>query len=336
MTVNLCLYHQELGRERSGFMPRKYDYVLRLLVKKLEKLPRETRQFLNRFIDLLYFSRTIREKKNCKKLDSSPLFLEFEINRSDGFTKFYSNPSTTDKLIKFALNEKRMHLEGESQKGNSKDYLRQIWDMSKLDNNSLFILEWALQESNLKSISKYFGGKTPILHEVSVFYSPESVVGESSNWQGSQLFHMDGGGTQCVKLWLLCQEVDIEQGPTVVVSADQSSRLAKKLKYKPGTRIENDETLSSLEELKTFSLIGEKGTWYATDTDRSFHYGSRTTERSSRLVFMFHYVDNNSSYYMPILSRHYKRQLKALPSLAREIAEKNSCSFEAMKNRLLA
>jgi hypothetical protein len=145
---------------------------------------------------------------------------------------------------------------------------------------------------------------------------------------------MDGGGTQCVKLWLLCQDVADEQGPTVVVSAEQSIRLAKKLKYKPGTRIQDDKTLSNLENLDTFALVGQKGTWYATDTDRSFHYGSRTTEKTSRLVMMFHYVDNNSSYYMPLFSKHYRKQIKPLPKIAETVASEQKAFLEPIKYRL--
>jgi hypothetical protein len=37
---------------------------------------------------------------------------------------------------------------------------------------------------------------------------------------------------------------------------------------------------------------------------------------------------------MPILSKHYKKQFKALPTIAREIAEKNSFFYEALKYRL--
>ena len=95
---------------------------------------------------------------------------------------------------------------------------------------------------------------------------------------------MEGGGTQCVKFRLLCQDVKPDQGPTLVISADQSALLAKKLNYKPGTRIESGDDLSNLEELRTFALTGASGSWFATDTDRCFHHGSRTTEESSRLV----------------------------------------------------
>lgn len=313
---------------------RKIDLLLKLLVKKIEKMPRVRRQAFNSLVDTFQPRRILRERLTMRKLLSSGDKESFQIDRKNGFAKFDSDTEITKRMIEFANQTKRRHLSEGTQKGNSKDYLRQIWDLSKLDQDSQFMLEWALGASNLKAISKYFGGKIPLLHEISVFYSPETVLGEKSNWQGSQLFHMDGGGTQCVKLWLLCQDVKPDHGPTVVVSADQSARLAKKLNYKPGTRIQSDDDLSNLEELRTFALTGASGSWFATDTDRSFHYGSRTTEESSRLVIMFHYVDNNSSYYMPILSRHYRRQFKALPSIAREIAEKNPFSYEALKYRL--
>lgn len=317
-------------------MVSRLNLVLRFSVKKLEKLPRSTREIINRFLDLIFIVRTGREKFFLRRLASVPVKATFAIDRKTGFTKFDVANVPTSEMISFALASKKRHLEGDLGKGNSKDYLRQIWDLSQLNDDSSFILEWALNESNIKSISEYFQGKLPILHEVSVFYSPETTASDSINWQGSQLFHMDGGGTQCVKLWLLCQDVNIDQGPTVVVSADQSARLARKLKYKPGTRIEKDETLESLESLQSFALVGSKGAWYATDTDRSFHYGSRTTEKSSRLVIMFHYVDNNSSYYMPILSKHYRRQMKPLPEVAKKIAKKSQISFESLKYRLNA
>ena len=44
-----------------------------------------------------------------------------------------------------------------------------------------------------------------------------------------------------------------------MVSADQSARLARKLTYKLGTRINSDHELSNLERLKTLALAGESG-----------------------------------------------------------------------------
>jgi len=315
-------------------MSKRLSYILKWTVKKLERLPRSRRHLINNSLDIILFSRKFKERKLWRDLVSSCKTDSFVIDRNLGFTKFSSESAPTEKMILVALAAKDNHLKGNLEKGNSKDYLRQIWDLSKLNDDTSFILEWALQDSTLYSVSKYFGGKTPILHDISIFYSPETSQSDIKTWQGSQLFHMDGGGTQCVKLWLLCQDIGVEQGPTVVVSAAQSGKLAKKLKYRPGTRIQNDLTLSGLEPLETFPLVGGKGTWYATDTDRSFHYGSRTTEKSSRLVIMFHYVDNNSSYYMPILSKHYRRQLKGLPEIANTIAMKSKISYNSLRHRL--
>jgi hypothetical protein len=315
-------------------MSKRMTYVVKWAVKKLERLPRSRRHSINRALDFILFSRKFRERKLWRDLSSTPKTGNFIIDRNLGFTKFSSERLATERMISVALAAKERHLKGNLEKGNSKDYLRQIWDLSKLDEDTSFILDWALQDSTLYSVSKYFGGKTPILHEISIFYSPETSQSDNKTWQGSQLFHMDGGGTQCVKLWLLCQDINVEQGPTVVVSAGQSEKLAKRLKYRPGTKIQNDQTLSGLEPLDTFSLVGERGTWYATDTDRSFHYGSRTTEKASRLVFMFHYVDNNSSYYMPILSKHYRQQLKELPAIARKSTSKTNAAYESLKYRI--
>ena len=315
-------------------MSQKFRYIIKRLIKNVERMPRNRRLILNSAIDFFLPIRAYQDRSLRRELDSLRDKESFEIDRAFGFAKLDADKAVTSKLIEFAIHAKDKHLSEGTQKGNSKEYLRQIWDLSKLDEDSLFVLEWALQAPNLKAILKYFGGKIPLLHEISVFYSPETSPDKKGHWQGSQLFHMDGEGTQNVKIWLLCQDVKVEHGPTVVVAANQSAKLAKKLNYKPGDRIDSDDKLSNLERLNTFALTGARGSWFATDTDRSFHYGSRTTKESSRLVFMFHYVDNNSSYCMPILSEHYKKQFKTLPAIAREIAEKNSYSYEALKNRL--
>jgi len=315
-------------------MSQKFRYLIKRLIKNVERMPRKRRLILNSAFDFFLPIRAYRERIVRRELDSLRDKESFEIDREFGFVKLDMDKAVTSKLIEFAIHVKDKHLSEGTQKGNSKEYLRQIWDLSKLDKDSLFVLEWALQAQNLNAILKYFGGKIPLLHEISVFYSPETSPDKKGHWQGSQLFHMDGEGTQNVKIWLLCQDVKEEHGPTVVVAANQSAKLAKKLNYKPGDRIDSDHSLSNLEKLNTFALTGTRGSWFATDTDRSFHYGSRTTQESSRLVFMFHYVDNNSSYCMPILSKHYKRQFKTLPEIAREIAGKNSYSYEALKHRL--
>jgi hypothetical protein len=324
--------------ERKSIVKRKIASLNRILIRKgvkfLEKRPRADRIRLNKVLAWILPIRAIIENAQVRRLNKSSSEPLFELERSKGFCKFKNDERFTNMLVAFAQSAKERHLRGSKSKNNSKDYLRQIWNLSEIDKDSFFILEWAVQANVLKSVSHYFEGKYPLLHEISVFYSPETEVDKLEKWQGSQLFHMDGGGTQCVKIWMLCQDVEPEHGPTVVVSAEQSSRLAKSISYKPGTKLENDAILTNLEKLQTFALTGEKGSWFATDTDRSFHYGSRTTEQSSRLVVMFHYVDNNSSYYMPVLSNHYTKQLKSIPNFSRELLKKSKIAESSLRYRL--
>ena len=216
-----------------------------------------------------------------------------------GFSDFLLLSSKYPRTYKFILQN---YLNQNGSKSNSKDYLQQIFNSSKLNSKSQFLFDWATSPSVLKSVANYLN-KYPLLHDISVFYSPpdNKVAGEFS---GSQLFHMDGGGTQCVKLWLLCEEVGLENGPTVLIPAALSQAVASNVNYQPGTKI-SDEIVGSYES-SAFYATGPSGSWFATDTDRCFHYGSRTQESSGRLVLMFHYVDHNSTYYAPLLNQHYK------------------------------
>lgn len=213
----------------------------------------------------------------------------------------------TTSFTSIAEEIKESYLKLEKTKLNTKEYLQQIANLETISTKYPTILEFALQHSLLQTIGNYLGN-FPILHEISVFYSPPQQLEELDNkWQGSQLFHRDGGGTRCFKLWLLCDSVDIQNGPTTLLPARVSDEICQKFKYVPGVRFQTDEPLKEYLS-ETVSLVGPAGTWFATDTDRCLHYGSRTTKSSSRLVMMFHYVDRNSVYYLPLVKGNYKRK----------------------------
>jgi hypothetical protein len=276
--------------------------LIRPVVKNLERLPLSKKERINKIFDQILFLRNLSEKKRLNSLlfdNNSNLFL---IPRDKGFVRFSVDKNFTESAINFGRITLQKHLNQNSLKSNSKDYLKQIFNSSKLNRESEFLFDWATSPSVLKSVASYLN-KFPLLHDISVFYSPPENK-EVREFSGSQLFHMDGGGTQCVKLWLLCEEVGLENGPTVLIPAELSQGIASKINYQPGTKI-SDEIVGSYEST-AFYATGPAGSWFATDTDRCFHYGSRTLESSGRLVLMFHYVDHNSTYYAPLLSQHYK------------------------------
>lgn len=270
-------------------------------VKAFERLPMDTKILLLKILDGLLVFRTLAEKNRIRALNKERVTPLFELDRNTGLSKFKVQSDFTESAVQFARRILASHLQGGEVRSNSKDYLRQIFNSSMLADDSRFLFEWATSAQVLQPISEYFH-KFPLLHEISVFYSPPTLQ-TNDDYRGSQLFHMDGGGTQCVKLWLLCEDVALENGPTVLLPANLSQKLAKKLSYEPGTKI-LDSTVDATDE-ELFTAVGPTGTWFATDTDRCLHYGSRTGVSSGRLVLMFHFVDHNSTYYLPLLSRNY-------------------------------
>ena len=81
----------------------------------------------------------------------------------------------------------------------------------------------------------------------------------------------------------------------MVLPAKVSQRLANRLRYSPGIKMPDEPFLKYWDSVQ--SATGPSGTVYATDTARCFHFGSRTTTKSSRLVLMIHYLTEQSPFY---------------------------------------
>jgi hypothetical protein len=281
---------------------------IRPAVKSFERLPTNVKTMLLKILDLVLFPRTLGEIRRVKKLQKVGVRAAFQLNRNSGLAKFNVEDSFTNKAIAFSRETLHKYLQNGDEKSNSKDYLRQIFNSGMLTSDSKFLLDWATSPEVLLPVSSYFE-KYPLLHDISVFYSPPTSELQDS-FNGSQLFHMDGGGTQCVKLWLLCEDVALENGPTVLIPAAISQSIAKELGYEPGTKI-SDSTVGNVED-SLFVATGPAGSWFATDTDRCLHYGSRTGKSTGRLVLMFHFVEHNSTYYLPMFSQNYWASTKKI------------------------
>ena len=148
-----------------------------------------------------------------------------------------------------------------------------------------------------KSVADYLGS-FPLLYNITAVFSPSGEqigVRSAADWEGSQLFHRDGEDRRLLKLWVLCSDVTEEHGPTMVLPAKVSQRLANRLRYSPGIKMPDEPFLKYWDSVQ--SATGPSGTVYATDTARCFHFGSRTTTKSSRLVLMIHYPTEQSPFY---------------------------------------
>ena len=302
---------------------------LRFAGKKIEAFPLEKRIRFEKLIDAFFIWRTLKDEIRRRKLMRSDVKPLFQVKKDEGYSKINLDNFDSSIFIDYASQARNQYkLGGEFKQKNKKEYLQQIANLENISSNNE-IMKFALSDSTLKAVSEYLG-KFPILHDISVFYSPPSEVNlHNDEYRGSQLFHRDGGGTRCLKLWILCEKVSFENGPTTLLPVDISDSVCNKLRYVTGKKFESDEPLSDVLH-HAVSLVGEVGDCFATDTDRCLHYGSRTKKESSRLVMMFHYVDRNSVYYLPFITKHYFKKYKKID---REKLELSELSREAIRFR---
>lgn len=314
------------------FLQRLEGAFRRRVRERWDSIPTQSRSKVERVLDVLMISRRMFETKSLATIkelsyrtDSTTPQLEFKFNREIGFgvLNILSN-DFLDRLYTLAETQKREAQAGKITKSNSKEYLQQIYSLAMIDQQNLFLIEDFLTPKMILGISDYFNGKLPLLYDFSVFYSPprESF---SSKWEGSQLFHRDGEGTQNLKIWILCEDTNEEDGPTQLIDASSSALISEEIGYVPGSKI-SDEVVHAAKHYKNsvkFSAIGKKGTTFYTDTCRSFHFGSRTKSDTSRLVAMYHFIDNNSTYCLPYISKTFRNRKSSLSQPLLNLRSKN-------------
>jgi hypothetical protein len=166
-----------------------------------------------------------------------------------------------------------------------KPFMTPILDGTVLTRESP-LLRLALRQELLAAVARYLR-VAPVLAAVDVLYS-RAVDRELMS---SQLLHCDGDDTRQIKLFILCTPVDDESGPLMIMDADRSHQLRRRLGYKYRNRVTDEEARAVLGELDLAAVVGEPGTTCLVDTSRCFHYGSRVAaDDGARLVAMIQYV----------------------------------------------
>jgi hypothetical protein len=184
--------------------------------------------------------------------------------------------------------------QGRNQQLNRKPYFIEFTGLTDYDAGSP-AFRLATSPSVVRAVADYLGS-FPQLHNITSVFSPaskETIAAGQDGWKGSQLFHRDGEDRRLVKIWVLCGDVTDDHGPTMMLPADLSDRIADRLMYPPGVKLTDEPFVEHWGELS--AATGPTGTVYATDTSRCFHFGSRTAQESSRLVLMLHYMTEHSS-----------------------------------------
>lgn len=214
----------------------------------------------------------------------------FTLHRDTGFLRV---DSLDPELVAGCVEDTKRRFDDErtrNQQLNRKPYFVEFTGLKDYEIDSA-PFRLATSPGVVRAVADYLGS-FPQLHNITSVFSPSSGETSATSWQGSQLFHRDGADRKLVKIWVLCSDVTEENGPTMVLPAALSQELALKMRYAAGTKVSDDPFLPHWGELA--AATGPVGTVYATDTAACFHFGSRTSQESSRLVLMLQYMTHHS------------------------------------------
>jgi hypothetical protein len=293
--------------------------IQEVVYHRYEALSIPNKQIIKYFINTIFIKRYLISKITARKFNQIAPNPGFSIPRSKGVAKIdfhdkdliHQSVTEANKILANYKNNKNNVIE-------NKSYLRIIASIDDLTLDNP-IMKFALDDRLLSGISKYLG-VAPQLNSVNVMWSPPSdVTGLSGKWTGSQLFHLDGDSDGIIKVWVLCNKVGEENGPTVLLPAEDTSKIGKKINYHPPQRVIDESIFDSVEH-KFVKAIGDSGSVYATDTTRCLHQGSRTAEKSERLAIMLFFDTFRSSWYVTNHNRpkyNYNKLSKEISKLPR-------------------
>lgn len=168
---------------------------------------------------------------------------------------------------------------------------------------------FALNQRLIASITRYLGG-VPVLYRLSFMHSRHVPGADVAN---SQLFHCDWDAVSQIKIFVHISNIDEGSGPLVLVDAEESARLRKKLNYihrsiktggekYRGPRLTDEEVYANTDRRFVHSIKGPPGTTVMVDTSRCLHFGSRIEGgQPPRIVLLLWYL-KPSSFRFPLWS----------------------------------
>ena len=277
----------------------------RVITRTFDGVSREERMRNDKFLRAsLLALKNRREKETLATVLDSPEELLFEIDPHQGFTRF-EWPKAQLPLVKRAIKNTQEASQADSWSG--KSYFRSLKSISDY---SLDSPEFQLATSPeiLKSVASYLG-HLPLLLDISARISLSDPDTPGNQLSGSQMFHRDLDDIKSVKVWILCSQVETENGPTVLLPAGTSHEVAREIGYKQGDKVPDDTAFLRYQD-ELFEAVGPIGSSFATDTCSSFHYGSRVRKSKERLVLYFQYVSSSSVYFRPLGPRSGNRSKK--------------------------
>ena len=267
----------------------KFYYFLRSPLKNLQILFPDTYGGAKYYF---YLMKLINHFSYRKRVLLKNNFLEnikkFKIIHPDfGYLKLdFKDNKDLKKTIKISNDLLNSSLKNKLFSSNQKKPFLITKSINLLDKKFLPIKSFLMSPSFLATISEYLGS-FPVLWTSSIWFSPntEFTFGRSQN------YHMDNEDFKQIKCFIPLEDINIENGPLTVINAKQTKQLFETLRKKKMTKYRHtkitDEVVHSLQDKKDeVKLTAKTGEVLFLDTSRCYHYGSRPSPKSRRLLFI--------------------------------------------------
>ena len=204
-----------------------------------------------------------------------------------GYTKLdFKDNENLKKTIKISNDLLSRSLKNKLFKSNQKKPFLITKKINLLDKKFLPVKNFLLSPKFLGTISEYLGS-IPVLWTSSIWFSPntEFTFGRSQN------YHIDNEDFKQIKCFIPLEDINIENGPLTVINAKQTKQLFEKLRKKKIIKYRHtkvaDEAIHSFQNKKDeVKLTAKTGEVLFLDTSRCYHYGSRPSPKSRRLLFV--------------------------------------------------
>lgn len=264
-----------------------HTYGARVITRTVDAVAREKRIRNDKFLrSSILALKNRREDKIFSKVLAYPEELIYKIEPRIGFTRFDS-PKAQTPLVKQAIRNIQAASREDSWTG--KSYFRSLKAIADYPVDSPEF-QLATSPQMPKSVASYLD-RLPLLLDISACISLSDPDNPGGQLSGSQLFHRDLDDIASVTVWVLCSQVNAENGPTVLLPAQASHQVARQIGYKQGDKVPDDSAFLPYKD-EFFEAVGPPGSSFATDTCSSFHYRSRVSQSRERLVLYFQYVSS--------------------------------------------
>lgn len=199
---------------------------------------------------------------------------------ANGYSSYSPDATLLSDLLSAARLKAKERLENQTYFHSKKSQLNFLTEFRSDFHPDSPFMKYATDEKLLALVGNYLGG-VPHLEQIKLVYS----IPHANGAMHSELWHVDRGDRFNLKLFTAIEDVTAEKGPLTILNADDS-RVVHRKNYFRG-RVSDEEMETLVPKSNWRSLLMKAGEAVFVDTERCYHFGSRSQQ--PRLILICWY-----------------------------------------------